>query len=80
MTEEEKDVVMTKDRTKEAQEKRGYMNLKSAARYLGIPYDTLSKKWPEWFDKAGIAVSRIGRRLTVKISDLDRMVEAFRIN
>lgn len=61
---------------KEAQE---YLNLKQSAEYLGIGEATAQRLWPSW-GSYGVHPARYPKRtLRFKKTDLDRLMEAFKV-
>lgn len=57
------------------------LTAKEAAAYLGISYNTLKRDWPA-FDKYGVVPCRYrgGRILLFKKSELDQMIEKWRVS
>lgn len=56
-----------------------YLNLRQAAEYLGIGRATAIRLWPSW-SKFGVVPSRYPQRtLRFKRADLDRMMEALKV-
>lgn len=58
---------------------QNYLNLREAAEYLGIGESTAQRLWPSWI-KLGIIPARYpGKRLRFKKSDLDKLIEQFKV-
>jgi hypothetical protein len=55
--------------------KSPYATLKEAAAYVRISYFQASRDWPEWKEKFGVRISRIGNGLRMRYTDLDSMME-----
>ncbi len=60
--------------------KSPYATLREACAYLRVSYSHGTKVWPEWKEKYGVRISRMGRGLVMPYKDLDRMVEMREIN
>jgi len=56
-----------------------WLGLKQAAQYMGLSHSYVKRIWPT-FDKYGVAIHRVGRRLLFRASDLDKVIEGNRIN
>lgn len=58
---------------------KGYLNCREAAQFLGIGYSTVLRDWPSWVEW-GVVPSRYPKRtLRFKKSDLDKLMQAFKV-
>lgn len=63
--------------TKPAQE---YFNLRQASQYLGIGIATAKREWVKWQEYGVIASRYPARTLRFKRSDLDKLMQSFKVS